>query len=150
MVRQRMLTIPQSVRVGKFWFSLLGLNGANIRWNYWTIDNDALVQLCEEVNLTELMEWHPPYVRSTGNLKILLKAIVSYLSRGNFEVILDQWLTLPVVPVEPDDAIGGGLNAERDALIAQTVNCENSSVTAMIIKSREVLLTIEYQEQNTW
>ena len=147
MVRQRMLTIPQSVRVGKFWFSLLGLNGANIMWNYWTIDNDALVQLCEEVNLTELMDWHPPYVKSTGNLKILLKAIVSYLSRGNFEVILDQWLALPVVPVEPDDAIGGGLNAERDALIAQTVNCENSSMTAMIIKSREVLLTIEYQEQ---
>jgi hypothetical protein len=126
-----MLTIPQSVRVGKLWFSLLGFNGANIRWTFWTIDNDELVRLCEEVNLTELIDWHPPYVRSTGNLKILLKAIVSYLSRGNFEVILDQWLTLPVVPIQPEDAgdaVGGGLNVERDALITQTANCENSSV----------------------
>ena len=147
MVRQRMLTIPQSVRIGKFWFSLLELNGANIRWSYWTINNDDLVRLCEEVNLTELIDWHPPYARSAGNLKILLKAIVSYLSRGNFEVILDQWLALPVVPVEPDDGIGGGLDAERNALIDQTANCENSSVTAMIIKSRETLQTIEYQEQ---
>ena len=84
MVRQRVLTIPQSVRVGRFWFSLLGLNEGNIRWNYWTIDNAALVQLCEEVIITELMDWPAPYERSPGNLKILLKAIVSYLSRGNF------------------------------------------------------------------
>ena len=147
MVRQRMLTIPQSVRVGRFWFSLLGLNEGNIRWTYWTIDNDALVQLCEEVIMTELMDWHAPYERSPGNLKILLKAIVSYLSRGNFEIILDQWLNLPVVAIGQEDAVGGGLNAERDALIAQTVNCENSSVTAMIIKSKEILQAIEYQEQ---
>ena len=35
----------------------------------------------------------------------------------------------------------------RDALIDQTPNCEDSSVTAMIARSREILLTIEYQEQ---
>ena len=79
-----MLTIPQSVRVGKFWFSLLELNGPNILWNYWTIHNDELTRLCQDVNLEELIDWHPPFTRTTGNLKVLLKAVVSYLSRGNF------------------------------------------------------------------
>ena len=82
MVRQRILTIPQSVRVGKIWFSLLELNGANIRWNYWAINNDDLVRLCEEVNLTELIDWHPPYARGTGNLKILLKAFHEEILRS--------------------------------------------------------------------
>ena len=142
-----MLTIPQSVRVGKLWFSLLELNGANVQWNYWTIHNDELTRLCQDLNLEDLIDWHPPFTRTTGNLKVLLKAVVSYLSRGNFEVLLDQWLTLPVVPVNPEDAVGGGLDIVRNALIDQTPNCEDSSVTAMITRSKEILLTIEYQEQ---
>ena len=51
------------------------------------------------------------------------------------------------MPVNPDDAVGGGLDIERNTLIDQTPNCENSSVTAMITRSREIWLTIEYQEQ---
>ena len=50
-----MLTIPQSVRVGKLWFSLLELNGANFQWNYWTIHNDELTRLCQDVNLEDLI-----------------------------------------------------------------------------------------------
>ena len=69
--------------------------------------------------MEELIDWHPPFTRTTGNLKVLLKGVVSYLSRGNFEVLLDQWLTLPVVPVHPDDAVGGGLDIERNTLIDQ-------------------------------
>ena len=142
-----MLTIPQSVRIGKLWFSLLELNGANVQWNYWTIHSDELIRLCQEVNVEDLIDWHPPFARTMGTLKVLLKAVVSYLSRGNFEVLLDQWLTLPIVPANPGDAVGGGLDIIRDALIDQTPNCEDSSVTAMIARSREILLTIEYQEQ---
>ena len=93
------------------------------------------------------MEWPPPYTRSLGSLKILLKAVASYLSRGNFEVLLDQWLTMPVVPANPQDDIGGGLVNERNTLINLTPNCENSSVTAMILRSKEILQTLEYTEQ---
>jgi hypothetical protein len=147
MVRQRMLTIPQSVRTGRLWFSLLQVNGPNIQWNYWNIPADILTQLCQDVNLEELIDWQPPFTRSIGSLKVLLKAVASYLSRGNFEVLLDQWLTMPVVPANPQDDIGGGLVNERNTLINQTPNCENSSVTAMIIKSKEILQTLEYSEQ---
>ena len=147
MVRQRNLTIPQSMRTGRLWFSLLQVNGPNIQWNYWNIPADILTQLCQDVNLEELIDWQPPFTRSIGSLKVLLKAVASYLSRGNFEVLLDQWLTMPVVPANPQDDIGGGLVNERNTLINQTPNCENSSVTAMIIKSKEILQTLEYTEQ---
>ena len=53
-----------------------------------------------------------------------------------------------MVLADPDDGIGGGLDIERNALIDQTANCKNSSVTAMIISSKAILQTIEFQEQN--
>ena len=147
MVRQRNLTIPQSVRAGRLWFSLLQINGPLLQWNYWTIPADILTQLCQEVNIGELIDWPPPYTRSLASLKILLKAVASYLSRGNFEILLNQWLTLPVVPANPQDDIGGGLVNERNTLMNLTPNCENSSVNAMILRSKEILQTIEYTEQ---
>ena len=77
MVRQRNLTIPQSVRAGRLWFSLLQINGPLLQWNYWTIPADILTQLCQEVNIGELIDWPPPYTRSLASLKILLKAVAS-------------------------------------------------------------------------
>jgi hypothetical protein len=41
---------------------------------------------------------------------------------------------------------GGGLANERNGLLQGTPGCENSSVTAMISGSREMLLTIDYTE----
>ena len=63
-----------------------------------------------------------PYERTWANLKVFLKAVSTYMSRGNFEAGLDEWANrpiIPVVPVEPDDALqpGGGLGAERAGLI---------------------------------
>ena len=83
----------------------------------------------------------------TFSSKKTASLVASYLSRGNFEVLLDQWLTMPVVPANPQDDIGGGLVNERNTLINLTPNCENSSVTAMILRSKEILQTIEYTEQ---
>ena len=41
---------------------------------------------------------------------------------------------------------GGGLAAERAALIASMPNCEGSSVTVMTMRAKEVLQTLDYQE----
>ena len=91
------------------------------------------------------------WMRGFTSLKVLLKCISSYLSRGHFEGDLDTWLTNPVIPVVPADGgdalpPGGGLGAERAALIAGMPNCEGSSVTAMTMWAREVLQTLEYHE----
>merc|ERR1711888_535124 len=51
----------------------------------------------------ELMEYPVPYARNSSNLKILLKCVVSYLSRGHFEGELDEWLNNPVVPAPAPD-----------------------------------------------
>ena len=150
MPRQRTHTMPQSIRVAKLLFRLLRIIEGNIQWAFWTCEANVLMQLCEEAEVQDVMDIAPPYVRNTANLKTLIKCIVSYLSRGYFEGQLDVWLNNPVVPVVPAEGEpaepGGGLADERAALLAQTPNCEGSSVTAMIIKSREMLLTIDYQE----
>ena len=152
MPRQRTLTMPQSIRVAKLWFSLLRILGGNVQWAFWTCEANVLTQLCEEAEIQDLMDLPIPYVRNTANLRILLKCVISYLSRGYFEGQLDVWLNNPVLPVVPAEGAGepaepgGGLAVERAALLAQTPNCEGSSVTAMIIKSREMIQTTDYQE----
>ena len=152
MARQRTLTMPQSIRVAKLWFSLLRILGGNVQWAFWTCEVDVLTELCEEAEIHDLMDLPIPYVRNLASLKTLLKCVVSYLSRGNFEGQLDTWLNNPVLPVVPAVGAGepaepgGGLAVERATLLAQTPNCEGSSVTAMIIKSREMILTADYQE----
>ena len=152
MPRQRTLTMPQSIRVAKLWFSLLRIHGGNVEWTFWTCEPDLLTQLCEEAEIQDLMDLPIPYVRNAASLRTLLKCVISYLSRGYFEGQLDTWLNNPVIPVVPAEGAGeppepgGGLAVERAALLAQTPNCEESSVTAMIIKSKEMILTTDYQE----
>ena len=151
MPRQRILTIPQSLRVAKFWFRLLTVVGGVVRWSFWTLDAALFRQICIDAGIHELMDFPAPYVRSPANLKAILKCISSYLSRGHFEGYLDTWLNNPVIPVVPAEGgvelpPGGGLGAERAALIAGMPNCEGSSVTAMTMKAKEVLQTLEYQE----
>ena len=151
MPRQRILTIPQSLRVAKLWFRLLTVVGGVVRWSYWTLDEVQFRQICAEAGIQDLMDFPPPYVRNPASLKIILKCITTYLSRGHFEGDLDAWLINPVVPVAPAEGEvelppGGGLGAERAALIAGMPNCEGSSVTAMTMRAKEVLQTLEYQE----
>ena len=151
MPRQRMLTISQSLRVAKLWFRLLTVVGGVVRWSFWTLDEALFRQICIEAGIHDLMDFPPPYVRSPASLKVILKCISTYLSRGHFEGDLDTWLINPVIPVAPaagevELPPGGGLDAERAALIAGMPNCEGSSVTAMTMRAKEVLQTLEYQE----
>ena len=48
MVRQRMLTIPQSISLAKLWFQLLNVDGGGIRWTFWSIEEVRFWQLCGE------------------------------------------------------------------------------------------------------
>ena len=144
MVRQAILTIAQSIRASKVWFSLLGIGADGLRWNFWMVPQGELTALGEQFNLQELMNWPAPYTRSTAALKIFLKALECYTSRENFEGAIDRWLNLPAVPAVPDDEAGGELGLERTTLIDLVPTCENSSITAMIFKCREMLESIEY------
>ena len=152
MPRQRILTIPQSLRVAKVWYQLLEVREGRVFWEFWSRDEAEFVQLCAEANIHDLMDFPAPYVRSLASLKVFLKCITTYLSRGYFEGDLDTWIANPVVPVAPADGAapqppGGGLQAERDALILGTPDCEGSTVTAMTTRAREVLEVIDYQRE---
>ena len=61
MPRQRQLTIPQSIRVSKVWFSLLRVNANRTLWDFWGVDPNILSQSCIEHNIAELIDWAPPY-----------------------------------------------------------------------------------------
>ena len=84
--------------------------------------------------LTDLMDWAPPYNKSLEKLKIFLKCVSTYLSRGNVEAQLDAWL---------QDAAEGNLAEERAALIA---GAEDSSVAAMIRISEDMVETVGYAD----
>ena len=84
MVRQRVLTMPQSLRVAKLWYKMVAVVGGAVRWTYWTMDELEFQQICGEAMIHELMEYPAPYARNSSNLKILLKCVVSYLSRSHY------------------------------------------------------------------
>ena len=144
MVRQNTCTIPQSIRISKMWFKLLRLNTGNLTWAFWDIGQNDMTVLCQRYDIEELMNWQEPYIRSLDKMKVFLKCVVSYLSRGNFEGELDRWLNL-AQPTEGEPP-GGNLGAERTAVIDLTPESEGSSVSAMTRKSREMLQTIDYSE----
>ena len=133
------------------WFKLLTVNGGMIKWTFWTMNELQFWQICSEAGIHNLMDFPVPYTRNTTSLKVILKCVVSYMSKGYFEGDLDTWLNNLIVPAPaPDGGValppGGGLANERLALIASTPNCEGSSVSAMTLRSKEVLQTLEYQE----
>ena len=142
MPRQRQLTIPQSIRISQVWYSLLRENGT--LWDFWGVDPVVLTQMCTNHNVEELIDWPAPYERTWAHLKTLLKVISSYMSRGNFEAGLNEWINRPIVPAQDGDEPGGGLGGQRDGLVQGTPGSEGSSVGAMTIRCKEMLLTIEY------
>ena len=98
-----------------------------------------LTEICTRYDLAELMDWPAPYNKSLEKLNILLKCIASYLSRGNIEVQLDEWLNNA-------DEGGGNLAAAQTAIIGLVADAEESSVAAMIRKSKYMLETVDYAE----
>ena len=81
--------------------------------------------LTDRYALTELMDWAPPYNKSLEKLKVFLKCIFPFLSRGNVEAPLDIWL---------QDAAEGNLAAERAALIAGDQGAENWGMKLSVAK----------------
>ena len=55
MVRQRTLTIPQSLSLAKMWFKLLTVNGGMIRWTFWSMNEVQFWQTCGEAGIHNLM-----------------------------------------------------------------------------------------------
>jgi hypothetical protein len=126
MVKQKKLTIAESVRIGQMFYELVVIvPGQDPRWNFWEVSQAELTVLGTRYDLENLMDWPAPYVRSLERLKIYLKCITTYLSRGNVEVPLDRWIQA---------ADEGNLGDERAAILANVGNPDNSSVGAMIKK----------------
>ena len=87
---QRLINIDQSVRVLKFLWGTLQLEPRGVTTTYFAQTQAQITASAGALNLHECIDWAPPYVRNIGKLKVLLKCIKTYLSRGNIEAPLDQ------------------------------------------------------------
>ena len=67
------------------WFELLRINAGNLTWGFCDIGQNDMTALGQRYNIEELLNWQEPYVKSLEKMKVFLKCVVSYLSRGNFE-----------------------------------------------------------------
>ena len=43
-------------------------------------------------NIQQVIDWNPPYAPGAAKLKVFLKCVASYLSRGNVSGPLDLWI----------------------------------------------------------
>ena len=99
MAPQRIITVDQSVRVLKFIWWTLQLEPDGVTCAYFTISQAEITAKAAAYNLHECMDWPAPYTKGVSKLKILFKCVKTYLSRGNVEGPLDQW----IVATEGDD-----------------------------------------------
>ena len=90
MLPQRLINIDQSTRVLKFFWSTLQLEPAGVTTSYFAQTQESITNRAGALALCECLDWVAPYNRSVTKLKLLLKCIRSYLSRGNIETHLDQ------------------------------------------------------------
>ena len=83
---------------------------------------DALQAMATRYNIGQLMDWGDTYPRGLSVMKVYLKTINSYLSNGNLETPLDEWL---------QDPVEGDKSQERLDLILVMENPDNSSMGAI-------------------
>ena len=88
------------------------------------------------------MDWPIPYVKSVGKLKVLLKCVKTYLSRGNIEAPLNQW----IVATEGNDA--GNKEDVRTFLRGGAISHEDSE-TISINRAVYMLAALDYLETKT-
>ena len=75
MPRQKILKIPQSLRVAKLWYRLLTVVGGAVKWSFWTLNAALFRHICVDAGLHKLMGFPAPYARCPASLKVLLKCI---------------------------------------------------------------------------
>ena len=136
---QRSINVNQSTRVLKFFWSTLHLEPNGVTTSYFSQTQDSITNWAGTLALHECLEWPAPYLRSVSKLKVLLKCIRSYLSRGNIETNLDAWITA----VDGEDA--GNKEDVRDYLRGLTAPPEDT-ITISINLANYLLSGIEYLE----
>ena len=134
---RRKLTKLESLRVSKMFWELLMMQGERMRWMYWEIPLDALQEMATRYNIGQLMDWVDPYARGLNVMKVFLKTITSYLSNGNLETPLDEWL---------QDPAEGDKIQERLDLILVMEDPDNSCMGAMKKMANLLLSVCEYTD----
>ena len=89
-------------------------------------------------NIQQIIDWNPPYIPGAIKLKVLLKCVCLYLSRGNVSGPLDTWIEA----TEGNDF--GGKELVRTALRR---GGDQDTVSLSINKARKIFAGLEYLEE---
>ena len=92
MAPQRIVSIQQSVRILKYFWWTLNIGPDGVTCDYFTKPQAEVTAKATAYNLQECIDWVPPYTKGVGKLKVILKCIKTYLSRGNVKGPLDAWI----------------------------------------------------------
>ena len=82
----------QSVRLLKLFWGLLQEGQLGVSFEYLRRDPNEITVKATLYNIQQVIDWLPLYVPGLAKLKILLKCVVLYLSRGNVSGPLDLWI----------------------------------------------------------
>ena len=116
------------MRILKYFWWTLNIGPDGVTCDYFQKPQAEVTTKATEYNLQECMDWSPPYTKGVNKLKILLKCIRTYLSRGNVGGPLDTWIETK----DGDDP--GNKEALRTVLRGDGANFDDT-VTISIAKA---------------
>ena len=138
MCPQRLVNVDQSVRLLKFFWWLLQEGQEGVSFEYLRRDPGEITVKASLYNLQQVIDWLPPYVLNPAKLRILLKCVASYLSRGNVSGPLDLWI----------EATEGNEFGAKDAVrTALRGGGDQDTVSLSMVKAREMLSGMDYIEE---
>ena len=86
---QQTVNVDQSVRLLKLFWWLLQEGPDGVSFEYLRRDLNQITVKGTLYNIQQVIDWNPPYVPRPAKLKVFLKCVASYLSRGNVSGPLD-------------------------------------------------------------
>ena len=87
---RRKLTVAESLRIIKLFYSFLEIEGGAVMWTFWQRTPEEFAQACVDYDLAPLQP--TPLTRNLAFLEAFITTIISYLSNGNLHTPTDAWI----------------------------------------------------------
>ena len=124
------IDVEPSIRLLKLFWWFLEEGNDGISFEYLRRDPAQITVKGTLYNIQNIIDWVPPYAPAPAKLKIFLRYVASYLSRGNVSGPIDQWIDA----TEGDDF--GNKSGVRTALRA---GGDLDTVSLSMVKAKEML-----------
>ena len=132
------INVEPSIRLLKLFWWFLEEGNDGISFEYLRRDPAQITVKGTLYNIQNIIDWVPPYAPAPAKLKIFLRYVASYLSRGNVSGPIDLWIDA----TEGDDF--GNKSGVRTALRA---GGDLDTVSLSMVKAKEMLGGMNFLEE---